>query len=139
MISKEAKEAGADIVIRHNINKGVGAAFQKGVETALKKGTDVLVTIDADGQFDTEEIEKILKPILDNKADMVTGTRFQKGPITKGTPWIKKIGNKLITHIINILTHNKFTDTQCEFRAYTRDALLRLNIFSNFTYTQKHL
>lgn len=133
-----AREAGAS-VISHAVNEGLGATFSDGIKTALKMGADVIVNIDADNQFDSSEIPNLIKPILNGEADMVTGTRFfhQRAIPNMSAP--RRWGNKFFVGLINILTGEKFTDTQCGFRAYSREAALRLNLFGGFTYTQEAL
>lgn len=134
-----AKARGA-ILLTHKKNKGLGAAFQNGMEKALSIKADIMVTIDADGQFNTNEIQKIIEPIIQNKADMVTGSRFaDKNFIPKNMPWIKKWGNIKIAKIISWGTSQKFHDVSCGFRAYNTEAMLRLNLFGKFTYTQETL
>lgn len=134
--AKVAKNAGA-LVVSHFKNEGLGVAFLTGIKEALKQGADIVVNIDADGQFDPQEIPKLIKPILEKKADMVAGTRFEDKTSEKQVPFIRRWGNKAFTLLINILTKQHFTDTQCGFRAYSREALLRLNLFGRFTYTQE--
>lgn len=75
---KIAKESGADVVT-HAVNKGVGRAFQSAVQYALESGGDILVSIDADRQFNSAQIPHIIQPILNKEADMVTGNRFKRG------------------------------------------------------------
>ena len=75
-----AKEAGA-IVVSHIGNKGVGVAFRTGIEEALKRKADVIVNMDGDGQFNPNDIPKLIEPILDKKADFVTATRFSDGKL----------------------------------------------------------
>jgi glycosyltransferase involved in cell wall biosynthesis len=124
-------------VVRHQMNKGVGAAFSTGVKEVLKMGADVVVTLDADGQFRPEEIPLLIAPILNDEVDFVTGSRFLNDNTIPESTWTKRFGNKLFTRIINKLIGSHFTDTQCGFRAYSREALLRLTIFGKFTYTQE--
>ena len=131
-----AKSAGAN-VISHTYNKGVGAAFHTGIETALKHGADIIVNIDADGQFNPEDITTLIQPILENKAEFVTCTRFANKDVEPKMPTIKRWGNKQMVRIVNIITGKKFTDVSCGFRAYTREAALRLTLFGKFTYTQE--
>src|SRR3989344_437023 len=133
---EEAKEAGA-IVVSHIGNKGVGVAFRTGIEEALKRKADVIVNMDGDGQFNPNDIPKLIEPILDKKADFVTATRFSDGKLIGNMPFVKKIGNKLFTSLTSKLVGQKFTDTQCGFRAYSREAALRLNLYGKFTYTQE--
>lgn len=130
-----AKRAGADKVISHKRNKGLGHAFRTGINNALKMGADIIVNIDADGQFNPNDIPKLVKPIVKKDADMVTCTRFAGKP--PKMPKIKKFGNKRFTNLVNRLTGEKFTDTQCGFRAYSREAALRLTVFGGHTYTQE--
>ena len=131
-----AKSLGA-IVVSHNGNKGVGKAFQTGVESALMRKADVIVNIDADGQFNPLDIPKLISPILDGKADFVTATRFKNGNLIGKMPFIKYVGNRIFTSLTSFLIGKKFTDTQCGFRAYSREAALRLNLYGRFTYTQE--
>jgi glycosyltransferase involved in cell wall biosynthesis len=121
------------------MNKGVGMAFATGVEKALEIGADVVVTIDADGQFQASEIPKVIGPIIEGHADFVTGSRFLETGSELQMDNTKRFGNKMFTRIVNRLTGQKFTDTQCGFRAYSKEALLRLTLFGKFTYTQEVL
>jgi len=125
------------IVVSHPKRRGVGAAFSTGIEKALSLGADIVVTIDADGQFDPDEIPKLIEPIIEGRADFVTGSRFKDGAEIPGMTWTKIMGNQFFIKLTNLLTGMKFTDTQCGFRAYSREALLRLTIFGHFTYTQE--
>ena len=136
---QKAKMAGADRIVSHKGNKGLGVAFQTGLDTALKMGAGIIVNIDADGQFNPEDIPKLVKPILQGKADVVTCSRFLDKKLEPKMPSIKRFGNRLFTKIINFFTGSHFTDTQCGFRAYSREAALRTNLFAKFTYTQEVL
>lgn len=132
-----AKARGA-IVVRHKKNRGVGVAFQDGLEKALELEADILVTIDADMQFDAKEIPKLVQPILDGTSDFVTGSRFIDPSFTpKNMPWIKRWGNRRVAEIISWATGSKFYDVSCGFRAYNFESMLRLNVFGKFTYTQE--
>lgn len=135
--SQLAKKAGADKVVRHGINRGLGTAFKTGINTALHMKADVIVNIDADGQFNANDIPRLVQPIIDNRADMVTCTRFKDPRLLPKMPLIKIWGNKFFTKVINVLTKHRFTDTQCGFRAYSQEAALRMNLFGRFTYTQE--
>lgn len=134
---KVSKEAGADYAVRNKQNGGLGRNFKKGIENCLKLGADIIVNIDADGQFNPKNIPNLIGPILKNEADMVTCSRFLNPELTKNMPWIKKWGNKRFTNLVNRITGEKFTDTQCGFRAYSREAALKLNLQGSFTYTQE--
>jgi glycosyltransferase involved in cell wall biosynthesis len=125
------------LVIRHRENQGVGRSFQTALEHALRSRIDVLITIDADGQFDSSQIPDLAIPILDGRADLVTGCRFSTGLRPPGMPRIKYWGNKWIAALVRFFSGVKLTDVSCGFRAYSREALLQLNLFGRFTYTQE--
>lgn len=131
-----AKENGAE-VYNHKKNKGVGATFNTGVKLMLEKEIDIMVNMDADGQFNSDDISKLLEPIIGGKADFVTASRFkEKELIPKMSP-VKLWGNKRMTNFISWLTGEKFHDVSCGFRAYSRETLNRMNLFGTFTYTQE--
>lgn len=131
-----AAAAGA-VVLRHQKTRGVGAAFRTGVRYALEQAADVTVNIDADGQFNPTDIPQLVAPIIANEADFVTTTRFGKKEFEPKMPGLKRWGNTVVTKMISSITGQKFTDVSCGFRAYGREALLRLNLFGDFTYTQE--
>jgi glycosyltransferase involved in cell wall biosynthesis len=131
-----ARASGAQ-VISHDSNKGVGAAFHTGLRSALASGADIIVNIDADGQFNPADIAQLIKPIQLGKADFVTASRFADPVLTPQMPAIKLVGNRLMTGMINFITKKKFTDVSCGFRSYSREAALRLTLFGSFTYTQE--
>jgi glycosyltransferase involved in cell wall biosynthesis len=133
--AKLAKEAGAT-VISHGSNKKLGVAFRTALQYAKENRYDILVSIDADRQFNANQIRDMIEPILDDRADMVTGNRFSKG-MPKNMSKMKYWGNKQMSRLISIITGQKFTDVSCGFRAYSKEALLRLNLFGKFTYTQE--
>ncbi|MBP6889330.1 MAG: glycosyltransferase family 2 protein [Candidatus Moranbacteria bacterium] len=134
--AKAAKEAGADFVLLHGINRRLGVMFATASENALKEGADIMVNIDADGQFDPHEISKLLHPILTNQADMVVGDRFSQST-AKNIPWIKDFFNRLGASLVGSFLNIKTNDLTCGFRAHNRETLLRLNNPSGFTYTQE--
>jgi len=130
-----AKSAGADKVVSLKNNQGLSLAFRKGLETALKLGADIIVNIDADRQYNGKEIPRLIKPILDGKADIVLGSRF-KGWI-EYMPFHKKVGNKIATWVTKFISGYPVSDSQTGFRAFTKEAVLRLNVLSNYTYVQE--
>jgi glycosyltransferase involved in cell wall biosynthesis len=134
---KEATGAGADNVIRFKENRGLAPAFRAGLEAAIAMGADIIVNTDADGQYDGNEIPRLIKPILENKADVVLGSR------TKGTiedmPVEKRIGNRIATFVTSLLCGRHISDAQTGFRAFARDAAMRLNVMANYTYVQETL
>lgn len=130
-----AQAAGAE-VIAHGRNLGVGAAFHSAVDYALENQVDILVGIDADGQFRGSEIPKMIAPILAGHADMVIGNRFTGGKPAHMSK-IKYWGNTQVAKIISYISDENYADVSCGFRAYSRDALLRMNLFGAFTYTHE--
>ncbi len=132
-----AKAAGADKIIRNKNNSGLGFTFSRGLAQAVQMGADVIVNIDADGQFDATDMPKLVAPIKEGKADMVTCTRFKVKELVPKMPFLKKLGNRMFTKIVSLMTGQQFTDTQCGFRAYSREAALRMNLHGRFTYTQE--
>ncbi|MGB4595483.1 MAG: glycosyltransferase family 2 protein [Anaerolineaceae bacterium] len=135
-----AEQAGA-IVVSHNYNRGVGAAFKTGLEKALELGADLMVNIDADGQFSPDDIPLMIKPILDGKADFVSGDRFTdaNGKLVKPEfmSGVKFWGNRQMSNLISRIVGKDYPDVSCGFRAYSKEAMLRLNLTGQFTYTQE--
>ncbi len=134
---REAQKAHATRIVSHNRNKGLGVAFRTGRDAALQLGADIIVTIDADGQFDGAEIPALVAPVLQGKADMVTGSRFLAKKKIPNMSRLKLFGNQLFTTVVNILTGGHYTDTQCGLRAYSREAAMHLLLHGDFTYTQE--
>ena len=133
-----AAEAGAR-VIRHKTNYGLGRTFQEIAEEALLVRADILVSIDGDGQFDAEDIPKIVQPIIDGQADCVTASRFVDQRLIPVMPRMKRWGNKKVARLISFVTGQQMHDVSCGFRAYSQEALFRLNLFGKFTYTHETL
>jgi len=132
---KIAREHGASVV-SHSLNRGVGRAFQSAVQYALENNADILVSIDADRQFNSDQIPQMIQPLLRGEVDMVTGNRFKDG-MPENMPKTKYWGNKQMSRLISLISGQKFKDVSCGFRAYNREALMRLNLFGDFTYTQE--
>lgn len=132
---KVAQNAGADRVVVFKYHRGLGHAFRKGLETATDLGADIIVNIDADGQYVGNEISKLIKPIIDDEADITLGSRF-KGHIEE-MPLNKEIGNTIATKITNFFSGIPVSDAQTGFRAFSRDAALKLNVLGDFTYVQE--
>jgi glycosyltransferase involved in cell wall biosynthesis len=132
----EAAKAGAKVV-SFSHNRGLGATFGQGLQTALGLGADIIVNIDADGQFDPKDIPKLLAPITEGKADMVTASRFADPALVPKMPWIKKWGNRKAANLLNSLAQLNLNDVSCGFRAYSRDAALRATLLGRHTYTHE--
>ena len=134
--SNNAKELGA-IVIKHKQNLGVGEAFKTSYKFAVEHDYDLMVNIDGDNQFDSNEIALLVSPILANKADLVIGSRFLNKNKIPNMPKIKFLGNKLMAFLISKITGTNKTDVSSGFRAYSRESLYNLNLHGSFTYTQE--
>ena len=125
LTSEIAEKLGA-IVVTHTKNLGYGAAIKTIFLKAQEINADALVTFDADGQHRIEDIDKILVPIKNNKADIVIGSRFlnDEQKISK----YRKIGIKTITELTNITSGTKITDSQSGFRGYNRKTLENIKL-----------
>ncbi len=135
--AKVAMEAGAEVV-SHGVNRGVGVAFKTGLKMALEKKADIMVQIDGDGQFDPGDIPRLIKPIIDGIADFVSASRFKNPEYTPpDISAVKKWGNKRVAWLVSRIAGQKFYDVSCGFRAYSKEALLRITPIAEFTYTQE--
>ncbi len=135
--SSVAAHAGAEVVIRHTVNLGLGRAFRDGLKAALLLGADVIVNVDADGQYDPAEISKLVEPIRRGRADIVLGNRQING--LSHMDWPRKWGNRVASWITRQLCGLPIADCQTGFRALTRDAAMRLSLNGGYTYTQEML
>ena len=124
--SEIAKLAGA-IVIRHDINKGYGAAIQSILAEAKKRAPDVLVLLDADTQHNPSEIPDLIKPILDG-FDLVIGSRELK---KNNIPFYRRIGQKVLTYSTRILSGKRLSDTESGFRVFSKKAINSLKLREN--------
>lgn len=122
-----AERLGA-IVIRHEKNRGYGAALQSLFKRSKELKVDVLVTIDSDGQHDPSEIPILIKPIKAGTAEVVLGSRFKNDQGTADMPKYRKFGIKLITKLSNGSSGSNISDAQSGFRAYSKRALERLSL-----------
>lgn len=114
-----AQEAGATVV-RHVINRGQGAALKTGIEGALDKGADAIVTFDADGQMRAEDIAPMAAPVLAGSVEVVLGSRFLK--TGSNVPVMRKVALKLGALLFRVLYGVKVTDSHCGFRVFSRHA-----------------
>ena len=118
-----AKELGA-IVINHEKNLGYGAGIKSIFLKAKEMKSEMLVTVDADGQHDVRDITKIVTPIQEDKAEIVIGSRFLEK--AENIPEYRKFGIKLITKVTNLSLNQSLTDSQSGFRAYSKKVLEKL-------------
>jgi glycosyltransferase involved in cell wall biosynthesis len=131
-----ARAAGAE-VISHSRSLGVGVAIQRGLSEAVRRGADLAVNIDGDGQFEPDDIRLLVQPVLDRRAEFVSASRFKDPGLTPRMPLLKRCGNQWMSRLISFIIGQRFWDVSCGFRAYSSEALLRLALQGRFTYTQE--
>lgn len=125
--SQIAKLAGAK-VYRHLINRGLGGALGTGIRAALLEEADIIVTLDADGQHDPDEIPKLIKPIIDEETDFVVGSRFlERQPM----PIFRRFGNYFYNLITWLLFGTLTSDSQSGMRVFNRNVAEKIEIFTS--------
>jgi glycosyltransferase involved in cell wall biosynthesis len=132
-----ALAAGADWVVHHTSNKGLAAAYQTGIDTALRLGADIIVNTDADHQYPGHEIPRLVAPILVGQADLVVGDR-QVQQIEHFSP-LKKLLQYLGSSVVRWASETDVPDTVSGFRALSREAALRTFVTTDFSYTVENL
>ncbi len=131
--SDVARQHGVHYIVRLTKKKGLATVFQVGLDTALQKGADIIVNTDADGQYKGEDIPRLIAPILEGRADVVIGNRDIEN--VEQFSWIKKRLQRLGSAVVRQLSGSDVPDATTGFRAYSREAALRINIVSGYTYT----
>jgi glycosyltransferase involved in cell wall biosynthesis len=128
-----ARAHGVDHVVDFPKNKGLAKGFMSGIERCLTEGADIIVNTDADNQYNAADIPKLIQPILDGTAEFVVGTR----PISNIRHFspIKKALQKIGSYIVRKISQTDIPDAPSGFRAISRDAAMRLNVYSQYTYT----
>jgi len=127
-----AREAGVDEVVALPGRQGLAGAFRAGLEASLRRGADVIVHTDADNQYRGEDVERLVEPILEGRADMVVGERpIQDMPFS----FLKKLLQRVGSAVVRRVSGTAVPDATSGFRAYTRDAALQTHVFSQFSYT----
>jgi polyprenyl-phospho-N-acetylgalactosaminyl synthase len=116
-------------VLKHVINRGQGAALKTGIDFAIQNNADIIVTFDADGQFLVNEIKLLIEPIEKKAADIVLGSRFLGKTINM--PFLKKVVLKFGILVVYLLYGIKVSDSQCGFRAMSRNAAEKIRITCN--------
>ncbi len=129
---KIAREHGVHHIVSYVGNKGLGTAFKRGIENALKLGADILVNTDGDNQYPSADIQRLVEPILKKEADIVIGNR-RTGHI-RHFSLVKRFFQWLGTKTTAFLAGVKIQDAVSGFRAYSREALLEINVVSEFSY-----
>jgi glycosyltransferase involved in cell wall biosynthesis len=120
-----ARKAGA-IVLRHTLNRGQGAALQTGIDYALQRGAEVIVTFDSDGQHQVEDVEALLAPVLEGRCDVALGSRFLSGE--SRVPLMRKFTLKLGILFTRLVSGIRVTDTHNGLRAFSREAATKIQI-----------
>ncbi len=127
-----ARQLGASVV-RHTKNRGLAAAFMTGLHTALSMGADIIVNTDADNQYRGECIPALIEPVLRKRADMVVGVR----PVTEIRHFsaLKKLLQRIGSAVVRLASGTSVEDAPSGFRALSREAALRIMVFSDYSYT----
>ncbi len=128
-----ARRCGVEHVVRLRRNKGLAAAFMAGIDASLKAGADFIVNTDADNQYAANEIPRLLAPLLSADADIVIGDRNIAE--LRHMSWRKRQLQQLGSWVVRQVSNTSVPDTTSGFRAYTREAALRMTIVSEFSYT----
>ena len=130
---KVAREHGVDHIITKSRNRGLAQAFMSGLEHCINLGADIIVNTDADNQYNADDIPKLIAPILSREAEIVIGERpidhiahFSQG---------KKLLQKLGSWVVRMASGTDIPDAPSGFRALSREAAMRINVFTNYTYT----
>lgn len=135
--SRVAKEAGADHVLKLGIHRGLAVAWRAGLDHALALGADVVVSTDADRQYAASDVVTLVGPILDGEAEVVVGDRgvATKPDFSPGKRLVQRLGS----WVVRRASGTDVPDATSGFRALTREAALRLNVYSRMTYTTETL
>lgn len=128
-----AKKWGVNYVVNFRRNKGLAKGFMAGIDACLRNGADIIVNTDADNQYAGDDIETIVRPILEGKTDIVIGER----PIdtTEHFSPLKKKLQHFGSWVVRKASNSTIPDAPSGFRAYSRDAAMRLNVVNEYTYT----
>ncbi len=128
-----AKNWGVNYVVTFTRNKGLAKGFMAGIDACLRNGADIIVNTDADNQYCGEDIEKLVRPILEGKSDIVIGER----PIDKTEHFspLKKKLQHFGSYVVRVASKTDIPDAPSGFRAYSREAAMHLNVMNNYTYT----
>ena len=128
-----AKKWGVHHIVNFKRNKGLAKGFMAGIDACLKEGADIIVNTDADNQYCGKDIEKLVSPILNEKADIVVGERPIKD-IKHFSP-LKKRLQHFGSYVVRVVSNTEIPDAPSGFRAYSREAAMRLNVINEYTYT----
>ncbi len=128
-----AKMCGVKHFVIMGHNRGLAKAFVAGLKKSLELGADIIVNTDADNQYSADNIKDIIKPILNNDADIVIGSR----PVSKikHFSFMKKLLQKLGSWVMRLISSTSVEDAPSGFRAFSKNAAVQINVFDNYTYT----
>ena len=132
-----ARRIGVDHVLSLKSHKGLAMAFSEGIDKSLQLAADIIVNTDADNQYAGDDIPQLVRPILAGEADVVVGIR-QVDRIAHFS-WIKKRLIRWGSSVITILSGTEIEDAVSGFRAFSKEAALRMNILTNYSYTIENL
>jgi len=128
-----ARAAGVDHLVRHRRNRGLAAAFRTGLDAALRLGADIVVNTDADNQYEGQDIPALIRPLLEGRADFVVGDRRpgELSHFSRSKRFLQRMGSWLVRRLSGV----QVGDAVSGFRALSREAALRINVVSDFSYT----
>lgn len=132
--AKAAEDAGASVV-SHPSNQGLGSAFWDAMTEAIGTGAEVIVNIDADGQYEPREIPELVEPVENGDMDMVLGTRSVLS--LEHMPLSKRVGNTIGSLVTSLLAGDYIKDAQTGFRSMSRELVMDLFLFGTYTYVQE--
>lgn len=131
--SQVAREYGVDHIIRFKVNQGLAQGFMVGLQTAIRLGADIIVNTDADNQYYGGDIPRLIQPIIEGRADIVIGNREVE--TIKHFSVTKRIFQKFGSWVVRVASDTHIPDAPSGFRAFSREAAMRTNIVSGYTYT----
>jgi glycosyltransferase involved in cell wall biosynthesis len=130
---RHRRAAGAE-VIEHRTNRGLGAAVRTGFAAAVARGASAVAFCDADGEYDPDELERLVGPVLDGRADYVVGSRFT-GRIERMHPH-RRLGNRTLTALVRFVVRQPVTDGQSGYRALSAAAATEVVVAHDYNYAQ---
>ena len=128
-----ARDLGINHIVKLKKNSGLAKAFMTGIDATLHLGADIIVNTDGDNQYCGQDIPLLVQPIIDNEADFVVGDR-QTDKIAHFSALKKKL-QKFGSSVVRAVGQSEVMDTTSGFRAYSRDAAMKLNIIGDYSYT----
>lgn len=132
-----ARALGVDHIVRFTKHQGLARAFMAGLDACLKLKADVIVNTDADNQYNAKDIPKLVSPILEGNADMVIGSRSIEN--IEHFSFIKKRLHRVGSLVVRLVSRTEIPDAPSGFRALSKEAAMKLNVFNEYTYTLETL